>query len=172
VSAEWIYTGFYRWNHRRHVSVGDSAGESGTSLYDYPGLNPSVIPSIKSSEKIHVITPLQLSKKTVSSVGDTVGTYRWHTSSVYTDRITDSLYLLVNTDRFGDGIISVCKNFRRKNSISNSVGFLWFSCSEIPIEKKHSWHPFHYLTLTSSLPSKVRRLIKEKVSLGQCYTLK
>jgi hypothetical protein len=28
------------------------------------------------------------------------------------------------------------------------------------------------LTLTSSLQSKVRRLIKEKVSLGQCYTLK
>jgi len=73
VSAEWVYTGFYRWNHRRTRSVGilvgDVAGGSATSLYGYLGLNPLVILSVKSSEKIHVITPLQLSKKIVSSVG-------------------------------------------------------------------------------------------------------
>jgi len=54
VSAKWVYNGFYLWNHRRTSFVGDSiddsAGESATSLYDYLGLNPSVIPSVKSSE--------------------------------------------------------------------------------------------------------------------------
>ena len=33
VSVEWVYNGFYR----RNVSVGDSDGESATSLYDYLG---------------------------------------------------------------------------------------------------------------------------------------
>jgi len=65
MSAEWVYNGFYRWNHRQTFSidilVGDSAGESVTSLYGDPGLNPSV----KTFEKFHLITPLQLSKKTV-----------------------------------------------------------------------------------------------------------
>jgi len=55
VLAEWVYNGFYRWNHRRNVfigiPVGNSADESATSLYKYPGLNPSVILSVKSSEK-------------------------------------------------------------------------------------------------------------------------
>jgi len=54
VSAECVYNGFYRWNHRRTRFVGDSisdsAGESTTSLYDYIGLNPSIIPSVNSSE--------------------------------------------------------------------------------------------------------------------------
>ena len=66
VSAEWVYTSFYRWNHRRthsiSIPVGDSAGESVTSLYNYPGLNPSVIPSVKSSEKNsrhHIIATFQ-----------------------------------------------------------------------------------------------------------------
>ena len=66
VSAEWVYNAFYRWNHWRNVSVGipvdDSACESATSLYDYPGLNPSVIPSVKSSEKNprhHMVTTFQ-----------------------------------------------------------------------------------------------------------------
>jgi hypothetical protein len=53
LSAEWIYNGFYRWTHRRNVSVCDSIGysdgESAMSLYRYLGLNQSV----KSSEKIH-----------------------------------------------------------------------------------------------------------------------
>jgi hypothetical protein len=47
LSAEWVYNGFYWWTHRRNVSVGESA----TSLYDYLGLNPPVIPSVKSSYK-------------------------------------------------------------------------------------------------------------------------
>jgi len=47
----YVYNSFYRWNHRRNVPVGDSAGESATSLYGYLGLNLSVIPSVKSSEK-------------------------------------------------------------------------------------------------------------------------
>jgi len=50
-----VYNGFYRWNHRRIHSVGDSIGDSVSdsvmSLYDYLSLNPSVILSIKSSEK-------------------------------------------------------------------------------------------------------------------------
>ena len=48
VSSGGVYNSFYRWNHRRNVSVGDSA----MSLYDYLSLNPSVIPSVKSFEKI------------------------------------------------------------------------------------------------------------------------
>jgi len=91
VSAESVYTGFYRWNHRRTrsvgIPVGDSAGGSATSLHGYPGLNPSVFPSVKSSEKIHVIMPLQLSKKGVLAVGETVSIYQ-------------RIYRLVNTDKF------------------------------------------------------------------------
>jgi hypothetical protein len=51
VSAERVYNGFYRWNHQRIHSFVDSEGESVTSLYGYLGLYPSVIPSVKSSEK-------------------------------------------------------------------------------------------------------------------------
>ena len=55
MSAEWVYIGFYRWNHLRNVSVGipvgESAGDCATSLYGDPDLNPSVIPSVNSSEK-------------------------------------------------------------------------------------------------------------------------
>jgi hypothetical protein len=51
-----VYNGFYRWNHRRIHSVGDSigdsVGDSAMSLYSCLSLNPSVIPSVKSSEKI------------------------------------------------------------------------------------------------------------------------
>ena len=66
----WAYNGFFR----RITSVGDSVGESATSLYGYISLNPSVIPSVKSSD---VTTPLHISRQTVYSVGETVGTYRW-----------------------------------------------------------------------------------------------
>jgi hypothetical protein len=66
VSAEWVYNGFDRWNHRRTHSVGipvsDSASESATSLYGYPGLNPSVILSIKSAEnnpRHHIVGTFQ-----------------------------------------------------------------------------------------------------------------
>jgi len=73
----WVYNGFYRWNHRRHHSVGDSidasVGASVTSLYDYLNLNPSVIPSIKSS---NVTMPLYISRQTVYPVDETVGIYR------------------------------------------------------------------------------------------------
>jgi len=78
VSADgWVYNGFFRWNHRRITSVGDSIGasvsESATSLYDYLSLNPSVIPSVKSSD---VTKPLHISRQTVYPVGETVGIYR------------------------------------------------------------------------------------------------
>ena len=35
----WVYNGFFRWNHRRINSIGDSVGDSATSLYDYLSLN-------------------------------------------------------------------------------------------------------------------------------------
>jgi hypothetical protein len=35
-----VYNGFFRRNHRRNTSVGESA----TSLYGYLSLNPSVMP--------------------------------------------------------------------------------------------------------------------------------
>ena len=57
-----VYNGFYRWTHRRIYSVGDSVGDSVMSLYGYLSLNPSVIPSVKSSEKTphhHVVASFQ-----------------------------------------------------------------------------------------------------------------
>ena len=55
VGREGVYNGFYRWTHRRIYSVGDSigdfVGDNAMSLYGYLSLNPSVIPSVKSSEK-------------------------------------------------------------------------------------------------------------------------
>jgi len=78
VSADgWVYNGFFRWNHRRIHSVGDSigdfVGDSATSLYGYLSLNPSIISSVKSSD---VTTPLHISRQTVYPVGETVGIYR------------------------------------------------------------------------------------------------
>jgi hypothetical protein len=74
VSADtWAYNGFFRWNHRRKYSVGDSVGDSATSLYGYLGLNPSVIPSVKSPD---VTTPLHISRQTVYPVGEIVGIYQ------------------------------------------------------------------------------------------------
>jgi len=67
------YNGFFRWNHRRIHFVGDSVGDSATSLYGYLSLNPSVIPSVKSSD---VTTTLHISRQTVYPVGETVGIYR------------------------------------------------------------------------------------------------
>jgi len=57
-----VYNGFYRWTHRRIYSIGDSVGDSAKSLYGYLSLNPSVIPSVKSSEKTpchHVVASFQ-----------------------------------------------------------------------------------------------------------------
>ena len=55
VSAEWVYIDCYRWNHQRTrsigIPVGEFAGDCVTSLYGDPGLNSSVIPSVKSSVK-------------------------------------------------------------------------------------------------------------------------
>jgi len=74
VSADgWVYNGFFRWNHRRIHSVGASVCESVTSLYGYLSLNPSVIPSVKSSD---VTKSLHISKQTVYPVGETVSIYR------------------------------------------------------------------------------------------------
>jgi len=64
-----VYNGFFRWNHRRIHSVGESVA----SLYGYLSLNPSVIPLVKSSD---VTTPLHISRQTVYPVGETVGIYR------------------------------------------------------------------------------------------------
>jgi hypothetical protein len=87
VSADrWAYNGFFRCNHRRITSVGDSigdsvgdsigdfvgdssgdsVGESVTSLYGYLSLNPSVILSVKSFD---VTTPLHIFRQTVYPVG-------------------------------------------------------------------------------------------------------
>jgi hypothetical protein len=63
------YNGFSRRNHQRIYSVGDSVGDSATSLYGYLSLNPSV----KSPD---VTTPFYISRRTVYSVGDIVGIYR------------------------------------------------------------------------------------------------
>jgi len=73
----WVYNGFFRWNHRRIHSVGDSigafVGESATSLYGYLSLNPSVIPSVKS---LDFTKPLHISRQTVYPVDEMVGIYR------------------------------------------------------------------------------------------------
>jgi len=79
VSADrWAYNGFFRWNHRRITSVGDSigdsvgdsiddsVGESVTSLYGYVSLNPSVILSVKSFD---VTTPLHFPDKLYTPSG-------------------------------------------------------------------------------------------------------
>jgi hypothetical protein len=70
----WAYNGFFRWHHRQITFVDDSVGDSATSLYDYLSLNPSINPSVKSSD---VTTPLHISRQIVYPVGETVGIYRW-----------------------------------------------------------------------------------------------
>ena len=67
------YNGFFRGITSVSDSIGDSVGASDTSLYGYLSLNPSVIPSVKSSD---VTTPLYISRQTVYPVGETVGIYR------------------------------------------------------------------------------------------------
>jgi hypothetical protein len=73
--------------------------------------------------------PLQLKKKGVLTVGDTVSKYRRNTSVGIYRQYRRWRIRLVNIDRFGDEIISVSKNFRRKYSAGNSVGVLRFSGS-------------------------------------------
>ena len=67
------YNGFFRGITSVSDSIGDSVGASDTSLYGYLSLNPSVIPSVKSSD---VTTPLHISRQTVYPVSETVGIYR------------------------------------------------------------------------------------------------
>jgi len=122
VSAEVVYTGVYRRIHWRKysidITVGDFAGVSDMSLLGCLGLNPSVFPSVNSSEKNPRHPAVAIFKKnfTLSAM-----------PPVYTDGIIPSVYTGGITDRFWDGIISVGKNFRRKIS----VGVIRFSGSEI-----------------------------------------
>ena len=52
--------------------------------------------------------------------------------SVYTNRIANENGLLIYTDKIRDKIISIGKNYRRKNSINNSVGFRrYFGCDSL-----------------------------------------
>ena len=55
------YNGFFRRNHRWNTSVGDSVGESATSLYDYLSLNPSVISIGKIAWRHHAVAYFQTS---------------------------------------------------------------------------------------------------------------
>ena len=105
-----VYNGFYRWNHRRINSVGDSA----MSLYGYLSLNPSVIPSVKSFEKtprhhavasfqtkcivrwryglyISTVSPTELVHRYIPSDFET----EFSPSVITTDRIFPSVILLV-----------------------------------------------------------------------------
>jgi len=94
VSADrWAYNGFFQWNHRRITSIGDSVGESVTSLYGYLSLNPLVIPSVKLSD---VTTPLHISRQTVYPVRLSQGNIQ----SVYTDRVAYGFMSSVYTEKF------------------------------------------------------------------------
>ena len=79
VSAQQVYIDFYRWSHRQTrsigIPVGDSAGDCATSLYEDPGLNPSVIPSVKSPKnpRHHTVATFQ---KNYIFRRDTVGIYQ------------------------------------------------------------------------------------------------
>jgi len=55
------YNGFFRRNHRWNTSVGDSVGESATSLYGYLSLNPSVISIGKIAWRHHAVAYFQTS---------------------------------------------------------------------------------------------------------------
>jgi len=95
------YNSFFRWNHRRITSIddsiGDSVGESATSLYGYLSLNPSVIPSVKLSD---VTTLLHISRQTIYLVGEPSVYTDGNIPSVYTDRVADGFMPSVYTDRF------------------------------------------------------------------------
>ena len=100
VSVEAVYTGVYRRNHRQKYSVGntvgDFAGVSDTSLLGCPGLNPSVFPSVNSSEKNPRHDVVATFKKSFSPSVYTDGII----PSGYTDDIADGLFSSANTDSF------------------------------------------------------------------------
>jgi hypothetical protein len=54
------YNGFSRQNHRRIYSVGDSVGDSATSLYGYLSLNPSVMSVGKIAWRHHAFSYFQI----------------------------------------------------------------------------------------------------------------
>jgi hypothetical protein len=102
------YISFYRWTPRRPHSVGitvsNSDGEWVMSLYGDLGLNPSVIPSLKSSKKIHVIKLLFFFKNL-------------YISSEIRSVTTDGINLPVHTDRIADGLQVVGNDYRQQHSI-------------------------------------------------------
>jgi len=107
--------GFFWWNHQRIPSVddsiSDSIGDSATSLYGYLSLNPSVIPSIKSS---NVTTSLHISRQNIYPSA------KW---LVYTDKIFPSVY----TNRFADGSMSSVYSDRYWDGKISSIISLIFS---------------------------------------------
>jgi hypothetical protein len=127
------YNGFFRRHHRRITAIGESA----TSL----SLNPSVISVGKSVWCHHVVVYIPDELYTPSA-----------TPSVYTDGFADGLIPSVYTDRFWDGIIFVGINYRRKDSVGNSVAFLRFSGSVIYFIAKYSNYTF---TLNKSKSIKI-----------------
>jgi hypothetical protein len=100
VSEEAVCTGVYRRNHRWKysvgITVGDFAGVSDTSLLGCPGLNPSVFPSVNSSEKNPRHPAVAIFKKNFSLPVYTDGII----PSVYTGGIADDVFPSANTNRF------------------------------------------------------------------------
>jgi hypothetical protein len=95
VSAEAVYTGVYRRKYSVGKTVSDFAGVSNTSLLGCPGLNPSVFPSVNSSEQNPRHLAVAIFKKNFSPP---VYTDRI-IPSVYTGGIADGVFSLANTDR-------------------------------------------------------------------------
>jgi len=94
---------------------GDSVGDSVTSLYDYLSLNPSVIPSVKSSEKNSTSTCRCIFPDKLYTPSEKRSVYtNGNISSVYIDRFSDGVRSSVYTDRCWDKIISVGNYYRRK----------------------------------------------------------
>jgi hypothetical protein len=123
VSVDWAYNGFYR----RKESVGDSVGESATSLYGYLSLNPSVMSVGKIVWRHHAVAyfqtnciPRRRNRQYIPTVLPT-GCFRRY---IPIDLETELFPSVI-----GDRIISVGIYYRRKNSVGNSVGFLRFSGS-------------------------------------------
>jgi hypothetical protein len=92
-------------------------------------LNPSVISVGKITWRHHAVAHIPDELYTPSAT-PSVYTDR-NIPSVYTNGFADGLISSVYTDRFWDRIISVGINYRRKDSVGNSVAFLRFSGSEI-----------------------------------------
>jgi hypothetical protein len=92
-----VYNGFFRWNHQWIHSVGESVA----SLYDYLSLNPSVIPSVKSSEKTprhHAVASFQTKCIVRRRYGRYIPTdfeIEFSPSVLITDEIFPSVILLV-----------------------------------------------------------------------------